>query len=79
MSYLNIAGWVANSVDPDEMCILWHLIWVYTVCSGLSVQIHMGSTVMSMTRIIQFKHVLKIYQKTRKSQPGKTSETISQR
>ena len=27
---------VANSVDP-ESCILWQLIWVYTVCSGQSV------------------------------------------
>ena len=35
-----IAGWVANSVDPDEMPHLWHLIWVYTVCTGLSDQIH---------------------------------------
>ena len=31
----NSAGWVANSVHPDQV----HLIWVYTVCRGLSVQI----------------------------------------
>ena len=36
MLYLNIAGWVANSVDPDET----RLIWVYTVCLGLSDQIY---------------------------------------
>ena len=30
---------MANSVDPDQMRITWHLIWVYTVCSGLSVPI----------------------------------------
>ena len=29
----------ANSVDPDETPRLRRLIWVYTVCSGLSVQI----------------------------------------
>ena len=29
------AGWVANSVDPGQMLILWYLIWVHTVCSGL--------------------------------------------
>ena len=28
--------WVANSVDADQMLFL---IWVYTVCSGLSVPI----------------------------------------
>ena len=33
-----IAGWVTESVDADQKpCALWHLIWVYTVCSGLSV------------------------------------------
>ena len=32
---LRTAGWVTNSVDPDQM--LQHLIRVYTVCSGLSV------------------------------------------
>ena len=32
-----IAGWVANSVDPDE--------WIYTVFSGLSVRIHSVNTV----------------------------------
>ena len=30
---------VANSADPDQMPLLWHLIWVYTVCSGLSVRL----------------------------------------
>ena len=33
MLCLKIAGWVANSVDPDETLHL--LIWVYTVCSRL--------------------------------------------
>ena len=33
---LKTAGWVANSVNPDQML---HLIWVYTVCSDLSVPI----------------------------------------
>ena len=40
MLYLKIAGCVANSVDPDEKPRLRRLIWVYTVCSGLSDQIH---------------------------------------
>ena len=31
---LKTAGWVANGADSDQM-----LIWVYTVCSGLFVQI----------------------------------------
>ena len=35
-----IARWVANSVDPDESPHLRHLIWVYTVCSGLSDKIN---------------------------------------
>ena len=26
-----IDGWVANSMDPDQICILQHLIWVCTV------------------------------------------------
>ena len=34
------AGCVANSVDPDETLHLRRLIWVYTVCSGLSDQIY---------------------------------------
>ena len=33
-----IAAQVANSVDPDQMPHLLHLIWVYIVCLGLSVQ-----------------------------------------
>ena len=33
MLCLKTAEW-ANSVDPDEMPILQHLIWVYTVYSG---------------------------------------------
>ena len=39
--------WVANSVDPDQMPHLWHLIWVYTVCWGLSVPVHRVTTVIS--------------------------------
>ena len=35
-----IAEWVANSVDPDEMPCLQCLTRVYTVCLGLSDQIH---------------------------------------
>ena len=31
---------MANSVDPDETPQTLHFIWVYTVCSGLSDQIH---------------------------------------
>ena len=30
---------MANSVDPDDQMLLRHLIWVTTVCSGLSVPI----------------------------------------
>ena len=30
---------MANSVDPDQMPHSAHLIWVYTVCKGLSVPI----------------------------------------
>ena len=37
MLCLKMAGWVANSVDPDEMP-LFHL--GHAVCSGLSVWIH---------------------------------------
>ena len=35
------AGRVTNSVDPEQCrpCILQHLVWVCTVCSGLSVPI----------------------------------------
>ena len=33
---------MANSVDPDQMP---HLIWVYTVCKGLSVLILRAITV----------------------------------
>ena len=29
----------ANSVDPIQYCILQHLVWVFTVCLGLSVPI----------------------------------------
>ena len=25
---------LANSIDPDEMVIMSHLIWIYTVCIG---------------------------------------------
>ena len=32
--------WMISSVDPDETPHLRCLIWVYTVCSGLSDQIH---------------------------------------
>ena len=32
MLCLKIAGWVANSVDPDEMPQFAGLIWIYTVC-----------------------------------------------
>ena len=38
---LKIAGWVTNSETLMRCHILQHLIWVYTVCSGLSVWIHM--------------------------------------
>ena len=27
----------ANSVDPDEMAHMSHLIWIYTVSKGISV------------------------------------------
>ena len=40
MLCLKIAGRVANSIDPDEMPDVAHLIWVYTVCSCMSDQIH---------------------------------------
>ena len=32
---LQTAWWETNSVDPDQFHILWHLIWIFTVCSGL--------------------------------------------
>ena len=28
-----------QSVDPDHTCVMWHLIWFYTVCSDFSVRI----------------------------------------
>ena len=31
---------MANSVDPDQTPLLRRLIWVYTVCPGLSVRIN---------------------------------------
>ena len=34
---LQMARWVTNSVDPDQMHITWHLIWVYIIWSCLSV------------------------------------------
>ena len=30
---------VANSVDPDQICVLWRLLWVYIVCLGLTARI----------------------------------------
>ena len=33
-----VAGWVANSADPDQMPILWRLARVYIVCSRIFVQ-----------------------------------------
>ena len=42
MLCLKIARWLANSVDPDEMPCSVASIWVYTVCSGPSVQIYKG-------------------------------------
>ena len=30
---------MANSVDPDRCHILWHLVWVYNVCKGVSVPV----------------------------------------
>ena len=41
----NLPVCMANSIDPD----LWHLIWVYTVCKGLSVPILMVIMVNSLT------------------------------
>ena len=40
MLCLKVAGWVANSVDPDETPQTRRLILVYTVRSGMSDQIH---------------------------------------
>ena len=40
-----IAGWVANSVNLIRCCVLRRLVWVYTVCSGVSARIHRVSTV----------------------------------
>ena len=39
LMHLTAARWMANSVDPDQMPHLWHLIWIYTVCSGWSTQV----------------------------------------
>ena len=39
LTYLETSGWVANSVDPDQMPHMPHLIRVYTDCWGLSVPI----------------------------------------
>ena len=38
---------MANSVDPDQMphSRMQHLVWVYTVCKGLSVQ-YLGLVIM---------------------------------
>ena len=62
---LKIAGWVANSVDTDEMQPLWHLIWVYSVYSGLSVGIHAINTVLSK---IVVDNILKKKKKKKKEQ-----------
>ena len=40
------AGWVAIRIDPD----LRHLIWVYTICSGLPFRIRGVSTVIWRNR-----------------------------
>ena len=37
LTCLKTAEWVANSVDSDHR-FLWRLIWVYTICSGLTVR-----------------------------------------
>ena len=47
LSYLEVwmslkYGWMSGSVDWSD-CILQHPIWVYTICSGLSVQILRGN------------------------------------
>ena len=57
MLCLKIAGWVANSVDPDETPHLRCLIWVYTVCSGMSVPILMVNTVNSKTQLWEIRKV----------------------
>ena len=43
MNVGKLAGWVANSVDPEQMPR--RLIWVFTVCSSLSFRIRWVSTV----------------------------------
>ena len=52
MLCLKIAEWVANSVDPNESHVLRRLIWVYTVCSGLSVRIHMVNKVLCLYLLV---------------------------
>ena len=47
---------MANSVDSDQMLRSRCLIWVYTVCSGLSVQIFM-----TIILVLKFEHVLNLY------------------
>ena len=48
---------MANSVEPDEMPHFWSLIWVYTVCSGLSVQILLVSTVVLWLVTVMSHHL----------------------
>ena len=50
----NIAACIANSVDPDQM---QHLIWVYSVCEGLSIPILRVITVQFVhLSILQYSH-----------------------
>ena len=46
---------LAHSEDPVQIHILQHLIWVYTVCSGLYVPIHRLNTVLMNT--VQQSHM----------------------
>ena len=41
-------------------CVLLHLIWVYTVCSGLSVRIHIVNTVKHILKCV--RQIAKIFQ-----------------
>ena len=60
MLCLKIAGSVANRVDLMRRRVLRRLIWVYTVCSGLSVRIPTVNTVNLSTSLTMRKCVCEL-------------------
>ena len=49
VSVYKIAGWVTNSIDPDQTPR--SAVWAYTICSGLSVRVRRLRTVIWSNRI----------------------------